>query len=143
MAHIGGVTGGVAASIAAAEKARQDREEEALVTYTVEELREEWEFKIVRSTFEAFRKPEKLQQVIAEEARAGWTLLEKFDNGRLRFKRPASARANDHTLPPGVDPYRTTFGMGSGAAVTVILNLTMVILGVVMLLGLGIILMLY
>jgi hypothetical protein len=134
MAHIGGVTGGIAGSIAAAEKARQDREEEEHMTnYSPEDLRDDWEFKIVRSTFEAFRKPETLQRVIAEEARAGWTLVEKFDNGRLRFKRPASARANDHILPPEVDPYRTTFGAGSGV-------MALIVFGVTMLLGLGIIL---
>ncbi len=37
-------------------------------------------------------------------------LLEKFDDARLRFKRPVSARQNDATLGPDVDPYRTWVG---------------------------------
>ena len=54
-----------------------------------------------------------------EEKRAGSVLVEKFDNMRLRFKRPMSARENDHTLP--IDPYRTCYGMGPGALAALIL----------------------
>lgn len=134
MAHIGGVTGGIAGAIAAVEQERRKREEEEyMTTYTPEDLREDWEFKIVRSYFEAFRKTETLKRVIDEEARSGWVLVEKFDNGRLRFKRPASARANDHILPPGVDPYRTHYGTGSAAIMGLVIGMTL-------LLGLGIIL---
>ena len=40
---------------------------------------------------------------------------------RLRFKRPASAKRNDYNLPPGVDPYRTTYGMTEfGLAMTIL-----------------------
>lgn len=45
-----------------------------------------------------------------EEARAGWIMLEKLDDGRIRFKRPRRARAQDAYLPFGVDPYRTHYG---------------------------------
>jgi hypothetical protein len=40
-------------------------------------------------------------------------LLEKFDNGRIRLKRPASARASDPGL--GFDPYRSRVGMSEPA----------------------------
>ncbi len=108
---MGYIAGSVAATTAAAAaKRRRDQEEEEMTHYTSEDLNEGWEFKIVRSTFEEFRNPAKLRQVIDEEACAGWELVEKFDNARLRFKRPASARERDHLLPPDVDPYRVSFG---------------------------------
>lgn len=77
--------------------------------YTPQELLEGWEFKIVRSATGAFRRPAFLRAVLDEEQRAGWTFVEKFDNGRIRLKRPASARANDSTA--GTDVYRTQVGM--------------------------------
>jgi hypothetical protein len=43
-----------------------------------------------------------------QEARAGWTLVEKFDNRRIRRKRPVSARSGDGALD--FDPYRTYVG---------------------------------
>ena len=89
-----------------------------MTKYTDADLQGDWEFKIVRSNLAGFRNPEVLQQVCAEEARAGWTLVEKFDNQRLRFKRPISARAGDAGL--GFDPYRTQYGTSSGAIVAVI-----------------------
>jgi hypothetical protein len=51
-----------------------------------------------------------LRQLIEEEARAGWVMLEKFDDRRVRFKRPRRARSKDVLLPPDVDPYRTRYG---------------------------------
>ncbi|MBN2499399.1 MAG: hypothetical protein JXB38_01450 [Anaerolineales bacterium] len=81
-----------------------------MTKYTSDELDGNWEFKIVRSASAAFRKPEVLQQVLAEEAMAGWELLEKLDDSRLRLKRPRDARKRDDRLPPGVDPYRTYYG---------------------------------
>ena len=89
-----------------------------MTKYTDADLQGDWEFKIVRSNLAAFRKPEVLQQVYAEEAKAGWILAEKFDNQRLRFKRPIAARAGDAEL--GFDPYRSQVGASSGAIVTVI-----------------------
>ena len=56
----------------------------------------------------AFKNPHKMREILDEESRAGWVLVEKFDDGRLRLKRPASARANDQML--SADPYRTYVG---------------------------------
>jgi hypothetical protein len=134
MGYIGGVAGATTAAAAAAAKRRQEiEEEEFMTTYTAEDLREDWEFKIVRANFEAFRNPATLQHVIEEEARAGWMLVEKFDNGRVRFKRPASARANDHILSPDIDPYRTHIGGTNAALVGAIIGLVLVLtLGLVL-----------
>jgi hypothetical protein len=108
---VGIMTGGAAAAgAAAARKRREQQEEQEMTGYTTQELAEGWEFKIVRSSTGAFRTPAFLRAVLDEEQRAGWTLVEKFDNGRIRLKRSASARANDSTL--GSDAYRTHVGMG-------------------------------
>jgi hypothetical protein len=108
-----------AAAAAAAEAARQRQEEEEMTKYTDADLQGDWEFKFVRSNLASFKNPEVLQQVCAEEARAGWTLVEKFDNQRLRFKRPIAARAGDAGL--GFDPYRTQFGTSTGVIVAIVL----------------------
>ena len=118
MGYIGGA---VAASAAAQKKKRRmmrlAREEESMTGYTQDELQGDWEFKIVRSESGAFRKPQVLSQLVEEEAQAGWVLLEKFDDNRVRFKRPQSAQARDIYLPEGVDPYRTRYDAFSSQAV--------------------------
>jgi hypothetical protein len=114
---------GIHAATTAAHQAakRQRQEEEEMTNYTESDLSQDWEFKIVRSTTGAFGKREKIEQVVAEESVAGWVLVEKFDDNRLRFKRPASAKRNDMNLPPHINPYRTTYGMSeAGLAFTVI-----------------------
>lgn len=69
-----------------------------------------WEFKILRAEGDLFREPAKLQAACDEEALAGWILLEKLDDRRLRFKRPIAMREviNPETL--GFDPYRSIYG---------------------------------
>ena len=101
--------------------------------YSPEELNDDWEFKIVRSGTNAFRNPDTFAQLVDEEAEAGWTLLEKLDNGRVRFKRPKNAHRNDAYLPDHIDPYRTQFGRTIQDTPTTI---TMVITGVLLVLGL-------
>jgi len=110
--------GATAAAAAAArrKKEQRDREEEEMTQYSPDELKEEWEFKIVRSETAAFRKPETLKQLIEEEAQAGWVFLEKLDDSRIRFKRSPSSRYRDALLPPGVDAYRTRYGRPSARA---------------------------
>ena len=110
----------IAGAVAAAAARRERKEEETMTGYTQADLNEGWEFKILRSATGAFGKPERLRQALEEEARAGWMLLEKFDNQRVRLKRPASARAGDATL--GFDPYRTSYGMSDGKFVFMIMG---------------------
>ena len=80
-----------------------------MATYPPEETTEGFEFKILRSATGRFKDPEFLRRSLQEEAPAGWTLIEKFDNSRLRLKRPAAARRGDAGLQ--LDPYRTFVGM--------------------------------
>ena len=101
----------VAASAAAAEAQRRADEEEGMTTYNPDDLQNDWEFKIVRSNSGAFRKPADLARLIEEEKQAGWILLEKFDDSRVRFKRPRSMQAHDEQLrAQGLDPYRSQYG---------------------------------
>ena len=102
--------------------------------YRTDELAQDYEFKILRSATGAFRRPERLQQILDEEARCGWTLVEKFDNSRVRLKRPASARERDGKL--GLDPYRTYVGPSPNViALTIAATIGGVLLGFILLLG--------
>ena len=110
---------GAAAAAAAARLRAQHEEEERLSAYSPDDLANGWEFKIVRANTAAFRKPEVMQQVCDEEARSGWELVEKFDDSRLRFKRPTSTR--NIPSPAGLDPYRTMYGISQGQQTAVVL----------------------
>jgi hypothetical protein len=111
-----------AAIIAAAAARRRREEEEAMATYRPEELAQDWEFKILRSASGGFKNPEFQQKCLAEEAQAGWTLVEKFDNGRLRLKRPAAARERDGKL--AFDPYRISVGASETSVALLIVAIT-------------------
>lgn len=89
---------------------KQDLIEEVEMTnYSPDDLENNWEFKIVRSERGAFRKPENFQRLLQEEATAGWELIEKLDDRRVRFKRRKDARRQDVTMSQGIDPYRAQF----------------------------------
>lgn len=81
--------------------------------YTPEDLASGSEFKILRSATSAFKRPEYLKQVLDEEKDAGWTLVEKFDNSRIRLKRSASARTGVSSTR--FDPYRSHVGISETA----------------------------
>ena len=107
-----------AAAAANAQRVRQMQcEEEQMTPYEPRDLAEDWEFKILRSATGGFRKPERLARILDEEARAGWMLVEKFDNQRVRLKRRAEARKNDRQLD--FDPYRSHVGTSEGQVVAV------------------------
>ena len=102
------MTAAVAATAAASAKLR--REEEEMTLYATNDLAADWEFKILRSATGRFRNPKSwLRRILEEEARAGWKLVEKFDNSRVRLKRPASDCVSDAAL--GFDPYRSWVGI--------------------------------
>jgi hypothetical protein len=107
-----------AAAAAAIRRARQE-EEETMTPYRPDDLTDDWEFKILRSSTGAFKNQQVLKQALEEEARAGWVLVEKFDNGRVRLKRPVSAKKNDGALD--FDPYRTTYGISESRLVLLII----------------------
>ncbi|MFH1372685.1 MAG: hypothetical protein ABII79_02675 [bacterium] len=86
---------------------------------------EGWEFKIIRSATRKFKDYQQVRRVCQEESKAGWELVEKFDDSRLRFKRKIENRANDHLLE--TDPYRTTFGISEGSLGGIIAGVIVVI----------------
>ena len=92
-----------------------------MTTYADDELQNDWEFKIVRAYRAVFAKPEAFKKLLSEEERAGWILLEKLDDNRVRFKRRRSGQANDAQLiSEGIDPYRTQYGTSQMVIVLVI-----------------------
>jgi hypothetical protein len=98
-----------ASAAALQEHQRKLREEEEQMTgYDGEDL-DGWEFKIVRASTRKFKHPRFVRQVCEEEARAGWEMLEKFDDYRIRFKRRVDHRTDDRHRDQ--DPYRTQIGM--------------------------------
>jgi hypothetical protein len=127
-------TEAVLAAAAAAETQRQ--EEAEMTSYTPKDLAEDWEFKILRSNFGTFRNPEKLRAVLDEESRGGWMLVEKFDDCRIRLKRPAGAKVIHGDFEDRYDPYRTNVGISQAA-------LTMAFLGFSVAIALGSLLMFF
>jgi hypothetical protein len=121
--------GGAAA--AAAHRRRKMEEEEETVGYSEADLTDDWEFKIVRSVMGRFDDPAVFRSVVQEESRAGWQLLEKFDDNRIRFKRPRAAREQDGYLPSGVDPYRTRYGISELRFAALLITGMFVVIGVV------------
>ncbi len=111
--------GGAAAAAAAAAKRRREQEEERMTAYARDDL-EGWEFKIVRSIDNRFKRREKLERLCREEATAGWEMIEKLDNSRIRFKRRVDRRVADPQMP--IDPYRTQVGLSELGLVAVIIG---------------------
>ena len=106
-----GATAGATAA-AAAEAQRQCQEEEEMTPYSPQDLADNWEFKIIRSATGGFKDPQELQRILEQENRAGWMLVEKFDDSRVRLKRRPADAQNDVAL--GFDPYRTYVGVTPG-----------------------------
>ena len=69
------------------------------------------EYKVITSNTPAFGNPQKLKEILAEEAAAGWDLEELLDPNKIRMSRDKSARANDANCK--LDPYRISVGMNS------------------------------
>lgn len=67
------------------------------------------EYKIIRSATGAFKNPTKFRAALDEEARAGWELVEKLDDSRVRLRRAVECRQGDTGLDQ--DPYRTQVGV--------------------------------
>lgn len=120
-----------AAAAAAAARKRREREEEEM-TMTNTDPSGTIEYKIIRSATGAFKDPVKFRAALDDEARAGWELVEKFDNSRARLRRSIECRARDAGL--GQDPYRTQIGMSEGALAAAII--VYVLLGVALVIGL-------
>jgi len=116
----------VAQQQAAAEKerARRREEEELMTGYNPGDLQGHWQFKIVKGTFKT---QAQIDAVVNEQAEFGWVLVEIFDHGRIRFKRPAGEAEKD-AYREG-NPYGTVSKAskpGCGTAMVLLLALGMV-----------------
>lgn len=130
MSGAGAASAGAAAA-AAAKAAMMRKEEEELTPYNAEDL-EGWEFKIVRANTRKFKDAEAVRRLCEQESHAGWEMVEKFDDSRIRFKRQVENRSRDrHLGPEAVDPYRTLVGVSET-------QIVLVIVGVCALVGLGV-----
>ena len=116
---------------AAHKKKREYQEEEDMTRYSAEDLAQ-WEFKIVRSSTGKFQDPHFLRRVCEEESESGWELLEKFDNNRIRFKRPVERRSLDAL--ESRDPYRTSVGMSEGQLVLTVIFVASTVAALIVLL---------
>lgn len=82
------------------------------------------EYKVITSNTPSFGNTAKLKQVLAEEAEAGWDLVELIDANKIKVSRDKSARANDANCK--IDPYRINVGinqvvyLGIAAVITVV-----------------------
>jgi hypothetical protein len=125
--------GASAGAVAAAARRGQFEEEEKMTPYTEDELGNDWEFKIVRANWRVFRNPAEFKKLISQEEPAGWVLLEKLDDSRVRFKRRRSSQANDaQLLANGVDPYRSHYGMSPYAYSAIVFAMTLAVaLGII------------
>lgn len=93
----------------------------------------ELEYKIVQSTTPHFATRGNLLKVLQEESQAGWELVEKFDNYRIRLQRSIEHRAGDEGR--SIDPYRCQVGVSNvvtyGAATVITLVVVYLIFRVV------------
>ena len=104
---------------------REHAEEEEMTAYSPNGPAEDWEFKILRSVYGEFRKPQRMAEILDQESKAGWLLVEKFDNRRIRLKRRVEARKDDRTLD--FDPYQSYVGKSDGTAAAVIVGVTIAV----------------
>lgn len=88
------------------------------------------EFKTMQSQTPLFAETKKMHEVLAVEAKAGWGLLEKEDNYRIKLQRDISNRSNDGSLD--FDAYRTTVGVSSVLTYGLTALVTVVIVSVIL-----------
>ena len=115
---------------------REEVEEENLTRYESNISSDQpkgWEFKILRTSSGGFRRRKILNKVCAEEAQAGWILLEKMDDHRLRFRRPVTARDRDSQCK--IDPYRTRYGISEIVETWTTITILLIIMGGAAILG--------
>jgi len=94
----------------------------------------ELEYKTIHCQTPQFRDTGKMQEILAEEATAGWRLLEKKSNFSIRLQRDISCRENDHKLE--IDPYRTSVGIPAILTYSSSALLTIVIVSAILYLAL-------
>ncbi len=90
----------------------------------------ELEYKIIQSQTPLFASTPKMLDVLAEEAKAGWRLLEKEDNYRVKLQRDIANRDNDKNLD--FDAYRSTVGVSSAVTYGATALFTLAVVSVIL-----------
>ncbi len=94
----------------------------------------ELEYKTIHSQTPLFSDTSKMHEILAEEAQAGWSLLEKESNFSIKLKRDVSHRDNDKNL--SIDAYRTSVGVPAVLTYSASAVLTVVIVAAILYLAL-------
>jgi len=89
-----------------------------------------WEFKILRTAGREFRDPRRFEAALLVEAEAGWELVEKFDDYRIRLKRRTEMREKDSLLDR--DPYRTWAGTTPGRVAAIVIGVCVAALAAIL-----------
>lgn len=88
------------------------------------------EYKTVQAQTPLFADTNKMQEILAEEAKAGWDLLEKEDNYRIKLQRDIDNRNADGNLE--IDAYRSTVGVSSVFTYGITAVVTILIVSVIL-----------
>ncbi len=118
MSYVGGAA---AAAAIAAEAERVRQEEEEMTSYSPKGPGRR--LGIQDPPLELRRVPQAgaSAPILEQEKRGGWVLVEKFDDSRIRLKRPAGTKVVEDDFADGYDPYRTSVGTPSAAFIIAIL----------------------
>ena len=90
----------------------------------------ELEYKVMQAQTPLFSDSKKMHEVLEQEAQAGWRLLEKEDNYKVRLQRDISHRENDENLE--FDAYRSTVGVSSVLTYGITATVTIAIVSVIL-----------
>lgn len=88
------------------------------------------EYKIIQAQTPLFAETAKMHELLEVEATAGWRLLEKESNYRIKLQREVSHRKNDPSL--NIDAYRSTIGVSSTVTYGATALLTIAIVSVIL-----------
>ncbi len=94
----------------------------------------ELEYKVIQAQTPLFSDTAKMHEILDQEARAGWQLLEKEDNYRIKLQRNISHRDNDKNLD--FDAYRSNVGVSSVVTYGVTAVVTIAIVSIILYLAL-------
>ena len=109
-----------------AETDQKDEEDHLLAALIQQDREGKYEYKILHGGIGAFRKPERMREILEEEARSQWELALKLDDQRLVLRRPQDARSRDAYRDAGVNPYRTELSsVRSTAIIAAVLGVAM------------------
>lgn len=92
------------------------------------------EYKVLQAQTPLFADTGKMQEILEEEARAGWRLIEKKDNYHLKLQREISHRDNDASLD--FDAYRSNVGLSATVTYGVTALVTLAVVALILYLAL-------